>query len=358
MLTQERARHLAKAIKAFPILGSVSADDLVRLVTMELGHPGILDGFQEKGDIRTKATAPATILHIVSGNTAHAGLQSLVRGLLLGARNRCKIPSCGLPEIAQFQENLPGELAELVEIESDLPEDWLREADAVIVFGSDETVRQVRKKIRPHQKFVPHGHRISFGILFDDLSAKAAEDAARDVSVFDQQGCLSPHLFYVKAPSGSEAAAFAEQLAEAMEAFNRHTPRRALTSEEANEIMHLRSGYRFRAASDPSVRLWCSEDTTDWTVVYETDPAFAISPLNRFVFVKPLPDDLALHLRPVRAHLSSICLHPFSETEAVALSLLGASRICPLGRAQEPSLFWHQDGSASLAPLVDWIDLG
>ena len=41
---------------------------------------------------------------------------------------------------------------------------------------------------------------------------------------------------------------------------------------------------------------------------------------------------------------------------AARLGLAGVTRICPLGRAQEP-LPGHHDGASPLAELVRWVDL-
>ena len=46
MKTVERAAVLAIVAESFPLLGLVTADDLVDLVRLELGHPEILDGFR------------------------------------------------------------------------------------------------------------------------------------------------------------------------------------------------------------------------------------------------------------------------------------------------------------------------
>lgn len=357
MRTAERAARIAEAAAAFPFLGEVSTEALLGLVAAELGHAEILEGFQAAGRIRSKAVAPRSILHVISGNTPHAGLQSLLRGLLLGAHNRCKIPSAGLPEIDAFREKLAAPLAAAVEISAGLPDEWLRDADAVIVFGSDETIHALRARVRPHQKFVAHGHKISFGILYEKPDAAVAGCAARDASLFDQQGCLSPHLYYVAGEGSGNAREFAAALASEMEAFEAHTPRRALSPGEANAIRQLRSSYEFRTANDDRVALWRSGEGTAWTVIFEDDPQFAVSPLNRFVFVKPLPASPGPHLRLVRPHLGSIAVWPWRDPYPETAAALGASRICEIGRAQEPSLFWHQDGIENLASLVTWIDL-
>jgi hypothetical protein len=358
MNTAERAQAIAAATETCEGTPTLTCDSLQDLVEAELGHRHILDSPQPHGDIKSQALAPQSILHIIAGNTPAAAIQSIIRGLLLGSHNLVKMPTAGLPELNQLVDTLPQHLRKLVELSSQLPDDWLRQSNALIVFGNDETIQTFRHQTRDDQIFIAHGHRVSLGIVFDDDDHSAAERAAKDISLFDQQGCLSPHNIYVHTSDPATAAAFADQLAGEMDRFNQHSPRRTLSPGENAQITNLRGSYDFRQATDPSVKLWTSRDSTAWTVIYEEDPQFATSPLNRVVFVKPLadPNQLPDALLLVRPFLSSIAIHPFSDNHASLVSQLGASRICRLGEAQNPSLFWHQDGLAQLSPLVSWID--
>ncbi|NOX99533.1 MAG: hypothetical protein GXP30_07375 [Verrucomicrobia bacterium] len=360
MTTAERAAGIIEAIKTSGCVGNITCDDLLGLVTAELGHVGILDSPQIHGDLECLAIAPKCILHIIAGNTPMAGIQSIIRGLLLGSHNLVKLPSIELPEIIRFVEALPQNLKNLVELKSELPNEWMHRCNALIVFGGDDTIRTFRQRSRADQIFIAHGHRISFAIVFQNDNKTAAKLAARDISLYDQQGCLSPHDLYVQTDNKSDALEFADQLAVELERFNQHTPRRKLSAEENAQITALRDSYDFRQSNDPRVKLWSSPNSTDWTVIYEDDPLFAVSPLNRVAFVKPLPD---LDLLPkslflVHSHLSSIAIHPFNQKQLQGLLKLGANRICPLGKSQAPSLFWHQDGAPQLSPLVHWIDIG
>jgi hypothetical protein len=340
MTTQQRLQHLAPFIN-----GDASA-----YIAAELGHADALDHFFPAGDILTRAVAPKIILHIISSNTPEAGKQSLIRGLLLGSENRIKLPSAGLPEFESFITSLPAEIQALIQISTELTDEWMEDANAIIVFGSDDTIHHFRQQIAPNQIFIPHGHAVSFGIVLDNCDNGAAALAARDVSLYDQKGCLSPHCIYVR----GNAKAFAEKLAVAMADFEKETPRSQLTTEEEAQIFHLRSSYRFRAASDPSCEMFESQDSSAWTIIYEDEPQFALSILNRNIFVKPLPNDLAPHIWLIADHLSTITVHPFTKETAEPFTHLGATRIAPLGQAQNPPLGWKQDGQSTLANLVTW----
>lgn len=352
MNTAERAAALAHAAESFPILGPVSAEDLLECIRLELGHAEALDGFRPYGSHFSQALAPAAILHIISGNTSHAGLQSLLRGLLLGSKNFIKLPSAGLPEVEAFLALLPEPLRQLATVSRELPDAWLRSAKAWIVFGSDETIAHFRKLAGPQVIFEAHPHRVSLGLVFDDPSAQSAPLAAKDVSLFNQKGCLSPHDIYV----AGDARIYAMKLAAEMARHEEHDPRAPVTTAEAAEISDLRANYRFRSASDIRVQIWESPGSTAWTVIYEEDSWFAASCLNRVVFVKPLPENPAEAIGPALSWLAAVGIWPPTPENAEKAAALRPSRICPLGRMQLPSVTWHQEGRQILAPLVRWVD--
>jgi hypothetical protein len=107
--------------------------------------------------------------------------------------------------------------------------------------------------------------------------------------------------------------------------------------------------------------MWASPDSTAWTVVFESDPLFQLSPLNRFAYVKPAPN-LALALQGadrVRGRVSTVGLaaprHRAGEL-AQQLARWGVPRVCPLGRMQHPPIGWRHDGRPALADLIRWTD--
>ncbi|NIP95626.1 MAG: acyl-CoA reductase, partial [Akkermansiaceae bacterium] len=48
----------------------------------------------------------------------------------------------------------------------------------------------------PHVRLLPHGQKLSIAVVSGDAAA-AAPLAARDISLFDQRGCLSIHDVYL-----------------------------------------------------------------------------------------------------------------------------------------------------------------
>lgn len=358
MKTLERMNLLCQCGQAPELLGSFTLENLKQWLTLELGDAEALDRFIHYGDISSKAYAPKHLLHIVSGNTPHAAIQSLMRGLLLGSHNFVKLPSSPLPELARWIDQLPAKLQSLIELHHKASDQLIDQADAIIVIGSDQTIEKIRQRSLPHQRFISHGHKVSIAVIHDDFE-RAAPLAAKDISLYNQRGCLSPHAIYVKETANGQAKKFAALLAESMQDFCQAYPPEPLNLSEAGSVRNLREVSRFTSANSDIIQLWESSERLDWTIIYDENPTLRLSCLNRCVFVKPLPDTLDLcSLGGEALHLSSIALHPFDLTEAESLCQLPAHRICRLGQSQEPSLFWHHDELAPLASLVTWKDIG
>ena len=354
MNTVERAEAIAEAAAPFTaLLGPTRPADLLAWVEAELGNRGALDGWVPHGAGKSKATAPAAILHVVSGNTPHAALQSLVGGLLLGSRNLVKLPRGGLIEVDEFAGRLPEALRALVETSETMPDDWLIRADAVIVYGSDETVASLRAP-GPASRTLPRPRPQGEPRHRDDPGSIPARRRAGCVAV-RPAGCLSPHVFYVRkhgqgSPANTPAAGGRNGQ------IQPHPPARSARRGGEGRDRDLRAAYRFRAAGDLRVGLWEGGAQMDWTVIYEEDAWFPASCLNRVVFVKPLPEDMASAIGPAADHIGAVGLQPCTEELADRFEALRPSRFCPVGRMQEPPWTWHNGGGARLAPLVKWVD--
>ena len=178
---------------------------------------------------------------------------------------------------------------------------------------------------------------------------KLAASAAFDTSAYDQQGCMSPHAFYVEEGGQFSPREFAAALAEAMAAYQARVPRGELSFEEAAQIAKLRGAYEFRSATDRTVAVWASENTNDWLVIYEEDPMFTPSCLNRVIFVKPIKklESIPQLMQRFASSLSTVGIAPMNErTRALAgeLAKIGVHRGCLVGQMQRPPLSWQRGG--------------
>jgi len=292
------------------------------------------------GKVPVPTDAPRRITQVLSGNVPAPGIGSICRGLLWQAVNVVKCSRRDPVFPALFVESLravDAGLADCVAVlhwpreETGLTQAALAGADAVIVYGDDDSIASVRAQAPAPAKFFGYGHKISFALIgrdagrTGDLPALAAFDA----SVYDQQGCMSPHVFFVE----SDAREFAATLAPAMAAYEARVPRGKLTLAEAAEAALVRNDYEFRSASDRRVAVWTGPPPYPWTVIYDATPAFAPSCLNRTVFVKPLGTLAAM--QAWAGKVSTVGVAPWdARLRSVAGQL--AERVCPIGQMQRP----------------------
>ena len=344
MNTRERVALLASVVAQFPEMGTFGDESaLLELIRLELGSETALDEGQ--------VSAPRKLLHIISGNTAMAGMQSLVRGLILGSKNWCKLPGGGLPMFEEFVSRLPMELRAMVEVSSVLRPNWLETADAVVVFGSDATVKTLRKLVREDQIFVGYGSRWSGAVIFSDSDFSSVVPLVKDVSLYDQMGCLSAQIVWLH--ESIDVVEYGEKFSTELERYVKEHLTAKLGLEDASSISRWRSTAEWKTSTDGHI--WLSKGEPVFGVVF-SNLAPGLSCLHRHVTLvrfseKPELGDLA-------SSVSTLGLWPDSPENRLQLASSGASRFCKVGEMQFPSPTWQQDGAPGLGRLVQIPSVG
>ncbi len=345
---------------------------LLRLLQSELGDPAILDRFQPRSPHagghaggQMRAIGPRLIVHILpSGPIADVAIISLVSSLLVKSASLTKIAATDLlaPLFLRSLQRTAPVLADACALmtwegnRADLARAAFAQSDCAVVYGSDETVSAVRGLIPPGVRAIFHGHKVSFGMVARECcTPETAAQVAVDVATYDQRGCLSPHLFYVESGGAHTPLAFAEQVAEAMDGLCRQPP--TGSAEEATRIWHLRATLPLKGGT-----VFQSEGSLNWTVLYDPDPTFAISPLLRTIWIKPVENlaDIFVRLTPVLRHLQAAGMAVADASRrrelAEGLAKAGVLRICRVGQMQRPPLSWHHDGRFRLLDLLQIVD--
>jgi Acyl-CoA reductase (LuxC) len=358
----------------------LTEENLNALLVQELGHPQRLDAMaansaEQKLNRATMASGPEFLVHIAAGNIPNPALMSIVLGLLVRSAQFVKCASgtsflsrLFAHSIYEADPKLGAclEIAEWRGGHAVLEGALFAETDCVTATGSDETLAAIRAKLPLKTRFLGYGHRVSFGCVTSGALAgfnakKVVARAATDIVAWNQLGCLSPHVIYVEHGGGVSAEHFAEMLADELKRREEVEPRGELSTEHAAAIASRRGFYEVRAAHSPDTRMWCSKNSTAWTVVYEADGRFQTSCLNRFVYVKGASDltNMLHGADSVRGKVSTVGLAaPEDKVEELATQLArwGVTRVCPLGQMQNPPLLWRHDGRPALGDLVTWTD--
>ncbi len=369
---------LARGLDSF--FKQLTREHFDALLEQDLGHSQRLDemvsGEAERKSRRASlARAPELVVHIAAGNLPSPALSAMVLGVLVRSAQfvKCAGGTSLLPRLfAHSLYEVEPKLGACLEVaewrggNADLEQALFDEADCVTATGSDETLAAIRQRLPAKVRFLGYGHRVSFayvagGALTGLQARKTAGEAAADVTAWNQQGCLSPHVIYVEQGGGVPPELFASLLAEELERREESEPRGDLPVEAAAAIASRRAFYEVRAAHSPDTRHWCSRNSTAWTVVYEADPRFQPSCLNRFIYVKGVKDltEALQNAESIRSQVSTVGLAAPEDKEralATELARWGAARVCRLGRMQEPPLAWRHDGRPAMGDLVTWTD--
>ena len=358
----------------------VTEDSLHNLMTQEFGDSRRMDSPlgtpEERAENRVSmAKGPELIALVAAANLPSLTILGMIRGLLIGSAQFIKCPegSAFLPKLfAHSLYDAHPKLGACIELASwaggnELLEEALfGESDCVVATGRDETLASVLSRILPNQRFVGYGSKVSFAYIQKDMLSRAmakelAKNTAQDVASWNQLGCLSPHLVYVEKDGAVSPEMFSEMLAEALEQIEATQPRGNIPNSEEEHIAYKRNFYEGRSNGTGDVRQWKSDGDTNWTVVYEEDPVFTTSCLNRFVHVKTVKDveEMLRVAEMARNQVSTVGLSaPKNDAEHIVKKLAhwGVTRICPIGQMQNPPLGWRHDGRPPLGDLVTWID--
>lgn len=354
-------------------------EDMWRALSLEIGNPLYLNDFQYSPQLGgySRAFGPELIVSIFSENIPALPHLLFMRSALVKSACLGKVAR-GEPTFAPLylktMEEIDPEMAECVAVlywqggEEEIEPFLFGQADAVVLFGGVETCRSLLEKIPRRVKTLVHGHRLGFGVIGrqrmrrQDLE-RLAEEVALDCSMFDQQACLAPHVYYLEKGGEVSPKEFCQAVAVAMERLNQRMPRGRITPHEASTIHQLRAAYEFRELNGEEVLVLTSPSGTDWTVVYEKDPgAFSPSPLNRFLRIYGVEDIFRIlsSLKPIGPFLqnAAVAIGDKREKEFIGtLGELGVARITSPGKMSVPSMMWHHDGISPLASLVHWCDV-
>lgn len=354
-------------------LRTYRAPQLQRFVSEDFGGPETLDGFTPRvnGGL-THAEGAALLSHVWAGNVPGLPLWSLISGLLVKAGNLGKV-SAGEPVLASvFAQTLARHAPVLGQAcavlwwdrqDSATAQTVWTASEAVIAFGGDTALAELQRQMPPGVRFLPHGHKISFGAVGREaLSAtrapRMARLAAEDVVRHEQQGCYSPQVVYVERGAQTTPQEFGQRLAAELQQLNTRFPRPQPDLHAAAQIAQWRS----RLEWDPQVHM-IGQTEHGWSVAFHDQPlALAPGPLHRCVQVVAVDalEELPTWLAPRRRHLQSAGLAVAPERlQALALQLAacGVTRVCALGQMALPAPGWHNDGRPSLLDLVHLVDL-
>lgn len=230
----------------------------------------------------------------------------------------------------------------------------LRAFDVVVAFGSDASLEAIRRRMKPGARFVAHGSRASAGYvpasaLADRSTWPAiAEGAARDLVLYETQGCLSLHVLF--AECASVPPEFGSALASAVERASVEFPVGRIDPALGAAALQYRRLAAFRSISDGRA-VW--SDGSSYAIVASppSEPPPLLPRILPIVAVRTAADASAYLLRhgitleALAAPDTSLAVRDFAARS-------GASRVCAFGDLQRPPFQARHGGHARILPFV------
>lgn len=346
--------------------------ELHRWLAVNFHSLSILDRFEplQHGGY-TKAIGPQLTAHVWAGNVPGLPLWSLIASLLVKGSVIGKVSSAEPFFIGLFCEILAEvepRLANAMAIVSWQGGDSEREsalftgADAVIGYGTNKTITMLQQQVTPPAHFISFGNKLSFGLVHHQVLDRQkdealAKQAALDIIRYDQQGCFSPHTFFVEKGGKTSPKQWAALLARKLQVYEERHPLRKLSIEEAGE----RAEWRNKKEWQESWQLFSSSKGS-WIVAYGKEASIEPSPLSRVVHVIEIDNwqDMKEAVRDKRAVVQTMGIAaPVEELFKIStrLSAFGITRITSIGRMTKLHAGWHQDGRSLMRELVQLVDI-
>ena len=346
-----------------------------RWVASELGSAAVLDRPEpDRNGISRQAFGPEWILQIYAGNVPGLPVWPFYSALAMKSALLAKTASQEpvlAPLLARAIAEEDRDLGACVAVvwwkggTVELDRAAICRAPAVLAFGSENATANIARESHPDATLVLHGPKVSVGYVSsasltrEGLGALATR-AAYDVALYDQQGCLSPHAFYVERGGEIGPAAFASALGAALEALREELPRGEPSAERAASVQLFRAQAQFEeAVGNRGTQVLASSEGTDWTLVYGDGASFTPTPAYRTVRIHAVRgiQEVVQALRPVVHSIEAVGLEAKGrekEILAAELAALGVPRIAAVGSLQSPALSGTHGGVYRLTPFLRW----
>ena len=351
-------------------------ENLEKRLSGELGGMHVLNRWQAKPHLGFDLLAKprGVLLHLTAGNVFVGAVDSLVSGIITKNVNILKMSRVDTFFPALFIESIkendpqgiiwPNQAALLWKGGSEEIENPLLQSDLTVVFwGGLQALESIRSRIGNYTKLVENGPRYSFAVI-DGKRIEAGLDEtiikglALDLCRWDQQACSSPHVVYVIDEKAENLNLLMEELYDELLNVNEELPIGNLTFDEKVEIRKVRDLARMQQAQGHG-RLLCPEKF-DFSLIYEENPEFKISCLNRTLFFKCVEsvEELMVQIKPISKFLQTVgCCATAELQRQLEKELIdcGAKRVTDFGGMSEGHDGAPHEGGYLLRDLVDWV---
>jgi hypothetical protein len=345
---------------------SLNAASIEAVIRSELGSLRTLDGFAERPQRpRAYAHPLGRVCVISSRTTIGVALVPAIFALCAKCEVLVKDREDGL--VAAFFTSLAEELDAFAQTACAQP--WegetklsaLDDFDAVVAFGSDNTLAQIHHALPRSTRFIGFGSKASIGYVAREAlqthadAQRIAAAAARDLVLYDSEGCLSLHALFVEHGGAIEPYAFAEIMADAVERTAVEFPLGIRDAAVSAQLAAARRLAEFRRSSGRGTLL----SDPDLTYLLLFDPPQEQPPpfLPRAMAIHPIeaPSEALGYLQRHRIPIEAAAITGSRADVVEAAVAMGANRLAAFGELQRPPLAGNHGGRARILDFIRWV---
>ena len=369
-------------INALPGVSYISLwlrrENLDKICTINYADKRYLDGFYPNASNFLMTAQPRGIAcHWIAANMPTLGFFSLVQAVLSKNGSIVKMPREYVPLISSLFRELPeisvvhegktysgGVILNAIAIVSfegrstGLSEKFSLAADCRIIFGGSEAVRAIsRLPCRDHCETIIFGPKYSFAVFDRDyIESEGFERSldffARDVAVFNQMACSSPHVLFLEKnryPLDTVVAG----LRRAFEKLPPALKNQPISTGMSARIINARATYLLSDGKN-----CVAPQDLGWTILINADPGLEEPVQGKCIFVKEIGSaDEVIPLVNHKIQAISIGILDPAKRESFAsqVTYRGVDRVVIPGTMHDFTLPW--DGIMTLNRLVRWVIL-
>jgi len=231
-------------------------------------------------------------------------------------------------------------------------------ADCRIIFGGSEAIRTIsRLPCRDHCETIVFGPKYSFAVFdreYIESSGfeKSLELFTKDVAVFNQMACSSPHVLFLE-KNRYPLDTIVSRLREAFEKLPTALRNQPISSGMAARIINTRAVYLLSDGKNCT-----APQDLSWTILINKEPSLEEPVQGKCIFVKEIDsvdDVIPLVNHKIQAISIGIMDSVKRESFARFATYRGVDRIIVPGTMHDFTLPW--DGIMTLNRLVRWVIL-
>jgi hypothetical protein len=365
--TLER-RILETTYRSLPFF--FNRENLEFQVQQEIGSEAI-DGWQEiprpSGHPGRVRAFPPRLVHVIAGNTPAVAVATIVRGALSKGVNLIKVPANDLFTAAAILRTMSRIDPDHPTLHSFSAVYWkggdtrIESAimrpqffDKLVVWGGDSAVSNALRYAGPGFEIVSFDPKVSVSMVGreiytdDALLNDAAERAAIDVSLFNQDACAASRYVYAEGDI-DDVDRFAEKL------LGQLVRERPLSSAVAAPLSNeLRDEVGVLKTLEPIYRVW-GDCSGAGLVVRSEDPVdfYPVSKTVNVVTVESLEDAV----RYTNVATQTVGIYPPQRAAALrdALASMGVQRVVTLGEVAQSVEGLPHDGFYPIRRMMRWV---